>query len=122
MTPETINFDTLTNEEAQQILRGMGESAAFIFNMLDKDGDGRPTPAEIDAAPDVLRSLDKDGDGALNETELEGYGYHFMAGRVRTNAIVRMLDLDGDCFVSAEDIADSPARIRQLDRDKAKLS
>ncbi|MEM7114636.1 MAG: aryl-sulfate sulfotransferase [Chloroflexota bacterium] len=118
MTPETINFDTLTNEEAARILRGMGESAAFIFNMLDTDGDGRLTAAEIEAAPDILRSLDKDGDGGLNETELEGYGYHFMAGRVRANAIVRMLDLDGDCFVSAADIADAPNRIRRLDRDK----
>lgn len=118
MTPEMINFDTLTNEEAAQILHGMSKSAAFIFNMLDTNGDGRLTAAQIDAAPDILRSLDKDGDGALNETELEGYGYHFMNGRVRTNAIVRMLDLDGDCFVSAEDIADAPARIRRLDRDK----
>ena len=116
--PKEINFDTLTAEEAAEIMQGMQESVMFLFNALDTDGDGQLSPAEIDAAPDVLRSLDKDGDGELNETELEGYGFHFMPGRVRFNGIVRMLDLDGDLRVTAEDIADAPNRIRRLDKDR----
>ncbi|MEM7128439.1 MAG: hypothetical protein AAF702_19050 [Chloroflexota bacterium] len=62
-TPETINFDTLTQEEAVGILRGMSASVEFLFNALDQDGDGRLSPAEIEAAPQILRQLDKDGDG-----------------------------------------------------------
>ena len=96
----------------------MQKSVEFLFHALDQDGDGRLSPAEIDAAPEVLRTLDKDGDGELNETELEGYGFHFMPGRVRFNSIVRMLDLDGDLQVTAEDIADAPNRIRRLDKDR----
>lgn len=117
ITPETINLDTLTKDEAVEILQGMAASVEFLFNALDKNGDGRLSPAEIDAAPDVLRALDKDGDGELNETELEGNGLHFIPGRVRFNAIVRMLDLDGDLRVTATDIADAPNRIRRLDLD-----
>ncbi|MEM7112029.1 MAG: aryl-sulfate sulfotransferase [Chloroflexota bacterium] len=117
MTPETINLDTLTHEEAVKILQGMQASVAFLFDALDTDGNGRLSPNEIDAAPDILRTLDKDGDGELNETELEGYGLHFIPGRVRFNAIVRVLDLDGDLRVTAADIADAPNRIRRLDKD-----
>ena len=118
ITPENINLETLTHEEAGEILSKMQESVLFLFHALDTDGDGQLSPAEIDAAPDVLRSLDRDGDGELNETELEGYGYHFMPGRVRFNGIVRMLDLDGDLRVTAEDIADASSRIRRLDKDR----
>ncbi|MEM7032778.1 MAG: EF-hand domain-containing protein [Chloroflexota bacterium] len=118
MTPNDIDYTSLTNEEAIKILKGMEESVIFLFNALDTDGDGQLSPAEIDAAPAVLRSLDKDGDGELNETELEGYGFHFIPGRVRVNGIVRMLDLDGDLRVTAEDIADAPNRIRRLDKDR----
>ncbi|MEM7348252.1 MAG: aryl-sulfate sulfotransferase, partial [Chloroflexota bacterium] len=117
ITPENINFETLTDEDAAEILKGMVDSREFLFKALDQDGDGRLSPAEIDAAPKILRSLDKDGDGALNESELEGYGFHFIPGQVRSNAIVRMLDLDGDLRVTAEDIAEAPNRIRRLDRD-----
>lgn len=101
LTPETINLDTLTKEKAVEILQGMAASVAFLFNTLDQGGDGRLSPVEIDAAPEVLRLLDKDGNDELNETELEGYGLHFIPGRVRFNAIVRMLDLDGDLRVTA---------------------
>lgn len=118
ITPENINLETLTHEEADEIIKGMQESIMFLFNALDQDGDGQLSPAEIDAAPEILRSLDKDGDGELNETELEGYGFHFIPGRVRANGIVRMLDLDGDLRVTAEDIADAPNRIRRLDKDR----
>ncbi|MEM8856687.1 MAG: aryl-sulfate sulfotransferase [Chloroflexota bacterium] len=117
MTPETINLETLTEEDALTLIKGMASSISFLFDALDQDGDGRLTAAEIDAAPEILRSLDKDGDGELNETELEGYGLHFIPGRVRFNAIVRVLDLDGDLRVTAEDIADAPNRLIMLDRD-----
>ena len=68
-TLETINLDTLTKDQAVEILQGMAASVAFLFNALDQDGDGRLSPAEIDAAPEVLRSLDKDGDGKISKDE-----------------------------------------------------
>ena len=90
MTPETINLETLTEEEAQKILQGMQKSVAFIFHALDTDGDGKLSPAEIDAAPEVLRLLDKDGDGEVVTTwsykgdPPEGMFAPFMSGVDRT--------------------------------------
>ena len=63
ITPETINLDTLTKEEAVKIIQGMQKSVEFLFNALDTDGNGRLSPHEIDAAPEILRALDKDGAG-----------------------------------------------------------
>ncbi len=77
MTPNDIDYTTLTDEEAIKILKGMDQSVLFLFNALDRDEDGQLSPAEIDTAPEILHSLDKDGDGELNETELEGYGFHW---------------------------------------------
>ena len=54
-TPETINLETLTHDDAVTILKGMAASIAFLFNALDTNGDGRLSSAEIDAAPDILR-------------------------------------------------------------------
>jgi len=109
--------EDLSDQQAVAILKKLQGSTLFLFNALDLDGDGELSPAEIDAAPETLRALDRDGDGMLNESELEGGGFHLFPGWVRNNAIVRMLDVDGDLCVTSADMADAPNRIRRLDKD-----
>ncbi|MGH1465941.1 MAG: aryl-sulfate sulfotransferase [Cognatishimia sp.] len=110
-----IDFNALTDEEAKRRLEENDFRIGTLFRALDKDGDGRLSPEEIDAAPEVLRAMAKNGSGSLTENELGGPTT--IPGVIRRSGIVRMLDFDGDLVVTAEDIADAPNRIRMLDRD-----
>src|SRR4051812_25242264 len=51
-----------------------GLSGIAVFMALDRDGAPGLSPAEIDAAPVVLRALDKDGDGQISADELPALG------------------------------------------------
>ena len=45
-----------------------------LFELLDRDGDGRLSPRELNAAANLLADLDRDGDGRLSREELpRGY-------------------------------------------------
>lgn len=89
--------------------------AGTLFRLLDSDNDGRLSPQEIDAAPDVLSALANNGDGTLRDADLGGPT--LIPGMVRRSAIVRLLDADGDLIIRPEDIADAASRIRRLDTD-----
>lgn len=106
---------TIDDAEATRIMAEVSERAGTLFRALDTDGDGVLSPAEIDAAPDVLRALDTDGDGHLREAELGGPTPIY--GALRRSGILRMLDDDGDFVVGPDDIAAAPERIRKLDLD-----
>ena len=47
-----------------------GEKNLGVFSLFDTDHDGVLSPAEIAAAPEVLRQLDKNHDGSLTADEL----------------------------------------------------
>ena len=47
-----------------------GEKNLGAFSLFDTDHDGVLSPAEIAAAPEVLRQLDKNHDGSLTADEL----------------------------------------------------
>ena len=104
-----------TQQEAAALMGEQRRAAGTLFRALDSDGDGVITAADIDAAPAVLRALDTNGDGRLTEDEIGGPTW--LPGWVRRSAIVRVLDPDGDVVITAEDIADAPARLRTLDLD-----
>ncbi|MEM7275464.1 MAG: hypothetical protein AAF547_20480, partial [Actinomycetota bacterium] len=104
-----------TPDDAIAKLTELQTAAGTVFRALDLDGDGVLTAEDIDDAPQRLLALDRTGDGTLTEAELGGPTW--LPGWVRTSAIVRVLDADGDLVVTAADIADAPARLRTLDLD-----
>ena len=104
-----------TNDEAAQILADERQRLGTIWRALDLNGDGVLSQDEIDAAPQSLLTLDTNGDGQLTEDEIGGPTRH--PGGIRNSSIVRVLDADGDCVITAEDIADAPNRLRRLDLD-----
>ncbi|NNC80578.1 MAG: hypothetical protein HKN94_10545 [Acidimicrobiales bacterium] len=104
-----------TPEAAIELLGELRHAAGTIFRALDTDGDGILTAEDIDAAPERLRELDLNGDSRLTEDEIGGPTW--LPGWVRSSAIVRLLDADGDLVITADDIADASERIRTLDRD-----
>lgn len=104
----------MTDEQAQALLDKEAHRIATLWRALDLDGDDRLSANEIDAASTSLLALDTNGDGQLTVDEIGG-PFRWPGGE-RGSAIVRILDLDGDGVITAEDIADAPNRLRRLDR------
>jgi len=99
-----------------------------VLAALDADGDFTISPAEIAAAPDVLRKLDRNHDGKLSAEEC-GFlppgdfdGPPSMPARyrrdfMRDNPALAALDADRDGELSAAEIANSAAVLMSLDID-----
>ncbi|MEM7799267.1 MAG: hypothetical protein AAF633_08765 [Chloroflexota bacterium] len=51
ITSKNINLKTLTEEDALTLINGMAASIEFLFDALDRDGDGRLSPTPIDGCP-----------------------------------------------------------------------
>ncbi|MCJ7873274.1 EF-hand domain-containing protein [Phaeobacter sp. J2-8] len=98
------------DDAARATLKQMRWQAGTLFRALDLDGDGRLSPTEIDAAPEVLRRM-ADSDGCLRESALGGATV--IPYMIRRSGILRLLDPDGDLVITPRDIADAPARIRR---------
>jgi hypothetical protein len=95
---------------------------------LDADGDLTISAAEMDAAPAALRTLDLNHDGILtpeecgftmpgdlaaNDAQRSRYAHEFM----HSNPILAALDGNGDGRISADEMANSAATLKQLDLD-----
>ena len=104
----------LSDAEAKALLQDEAYRVATVWRALDRDGDDVLSAEEIASASTALLALDISGDGRLTVDEIGG-PFRWPGGE-RRSAIVRILDLDGDGIITAEDIADAPARLRRLDR------
>ncbi len=113
-TGDTTPGGRLTDEEAASILDDQANRAGTLWRALDLDGDGILSADEIDRASSSLLALDTNGDGQLTEDEYGG-PFRYLGGG-RTSAILRILDLDADGVITADDIAEAPDRLRRLDR------
>jgi hypothetical protein len=111
-------------DDAMPPMAAMGPpDAMLLFEMIDTDGDGRITAAEIAAfrAAGVAGS-DANGDGKLSAEELAAQQLAMMRriAEVRAARMVAELDLDGDGLLSVEELAARPMpvlRLERLDRD-----
>jgi hypothetical protein len=87
-----------------------------VLDALDVDHDYVISVSEIAAAPAALRRLDVNGDGKLSAEECGmsrngGLGAVFM----RSSPVLAALDTDGDAEISAKEIQNAPAALKQLD-------
>ena len=84
------------------------------FDLLDRDGDGVVTKAELEQLQsERFQRMDTDGDGVLSAEEL----YQGLQ-RERAERMHRRLDRDGDGRVSLEEFSAMPLQhFSRLDRD-----
>lgn len=102
---------------------GGGPDGAMMFEMLDTDGDGRITRAELEAArAETIGGSDANKDGKLSVEELAALEMQMMqrVATARATERVEMLDVDGDGLLSLEELAARPFPARlfaRLDAD-----
>ncbi|MFN3936204.1 MAG: EF-hand domain-containing protein [Gemmobacter sp.] len=102
--------------------RGMG--TMFDFDALDRDGDGRITREEIEAArAERIARLDADGDGVITREELLAFEMDEARRRVeaRVDRIMAALDADGDGRITAAEALVRMPAARMADRMFSRL-
>ena len=90
---------------------GMGPAAMLDFAVIDADGDGKLTPAEMEAhARARFAAADSDGDGKLSAEEMQTAAVKRQeenrarkAGQMAARMLERM-DADGDGALSFEEL------------------
>ena len=97
--------------------RPMGRRAARFLRILDTDGDGSVSLAEIGAEQQrLVAASDLDGDGALSVDEFRRRGR--LIRSLGATSLFDMLDTDGDRKVTASEIAAPSARwFKRYDAD-----
>ena len=80
---------------------------------LDTNSDQQLSQDEVANATAQLNTLDVDGDGYLSEAEMGGGG----PAPLRRQAIIRVLDEDGDTSLSPEEIEYAGVALKRLDLD-----
>lgn len=86
---------------------GRGGPAPVSFETLDADGDGKVTPAEIEAQKTArFKASDTDGDGMLSVEEMIAQGERRESERrvQRVKKMIERLDTDGDGKLSADEV------------------
>ncbi|MFW2544657.1 EF-hand domain-containing protein [Primorskyibacter sp. 2E107] len=112
--------------------RGSGMRGAMMetwFAQVDTDGDGKITPAEIDAFKQArFTAADTDKDGFLSAEEMSAYADKARAEReaarkaARADAMLKRMDTDQDGKISAEEAAamgpGQDRMLKKLDADE----
>lgn len=94
---------------AQEERRGQG--ATGLMSVLDRNGNGKLEPEEIDLAVASLRKLDKNKDGNITREEIGGPQRSPGGGPTRGGGnFFKELDKDGDGKVSKEE---APERMKE---------
>jgi hypothetical protein len=88
---------------------GDDASVSRTFSLLDTDGDGKVSLAEIRAEQArLISAADLDGDGRLSVDEFRRRGWWFQ--KLQTTTLFDLMDADGDQSLTAEEIANPSAR------------
>lgn len=107
--------------QAQSADKGMksgdGASVSRTFSLLDTDGDGKISLAEIRAEQArLIAAADLDGDGKLSVDEFRRRGWWFQ--KLHTTTLFDLMDSDGDQTLTADEIANPSARwFKRYDKD-----
>lgn len=95
--------------------------APLLLPVLDADKDGGLSAEEIAGASEALLTLDKNDDGALGKKEIapppKGGKNQGPPPPKPPGFLVKLLDLDDDHTLSAEEIDSAPDTLSQLDAD-----
>lgn len=99
--------------------RRMRRWAERRLTLLDTDGDGKVTTAEIEAEQKRLfTAADVDGDGKLSADEFRRRGRWFF--QLRTLSFFDLLDSNGDGQITVQEINDPSGRwFKRYDADKS---
>lgn len=99
-----------------------------LMRALDTDHDTSLSAEELIAAPQVLLQLDRNGDGKLSAEECgANFGDETLLTPaflrnvrrefIRSNPLLRALDVDGDGEISAAEIREAASELAKLDHD-----
>lgn len=104
----------VTGAAAQE--RGQGRDHMMAFEILDLDGDGVITEADLAGAAGArFAEADLDGDGSLSAEELTARAEARMADRI--TAMIDRFDDNGDGVIQPEEMADhGPDAARFMER------
>ncbi|MFT7573268.1 MAG: Ca2+-binding EF-hand superfamily protein [Paracoccaceae bacterium] len=96
---------------------GHSAGVSRTFSLLDTDGDGKISLAEIRAEQARLTAAaDLDGDGKLSVDEFRRRGWWFQ--KLHTTTLFDLMDANGDQVLTAEEIASPSARwFKRYDKD-----
>lgn len=96
---------------------GDDASVSRTFSLLDTDGDGKISLAEIRAEQArLIAAADLNGDGKLSVDEFRRRGWWFQ--KLQTTTLFDLMDADGDQSLSPEEIANPSARwFKRYDKD-----
>lgn len=97
--------------------KGHSAGVSRTFSLLDTDGDGKISLAEIRAEQArLVAAADLDGDGKLSVDEFRRRGWWFQ--KLHTTTLFDLMDANGDQVLTADEIANPSARwFKRYDKD-----
>lgn len=101
---------TVTLTEIEAVQSDLEKAQAWVGG-LDRNADGRVSPAEFDRTPRQFRAVDADGDGFITARE------HVLSGR-KIETRIRIDDIDRDFKISRIEFRGGAAAFEHYDQDR----